>query len=58
MTSVPLRDTQVRRPCEVFLMEEEVGGIQSLAKEDLGPQKPEEARKDSLLDHLEGVCSC
>ena len=39
-------------------MEEEVGGIQSLAKEDLGPQKPEEARKDSLLDHLEGVCSC
>ena len=37
MTSVLLRDPQVRRPSEVFSMEEEVGGIQSLAKEDLGP---------------------
>jgi hypothetical protein len=47
----------MRRPWEVFLMEEEVGGIQSLAKEDLEP--PEARRgKERFSPHLEGVCSC
>ena len=39
VTSVLLRDTRVRRLREVFLMEEETGGVQSLAKEHWSHQK-------------------
>ena len=33
MTSVLLRDTQVRRPREVLSVEEQAGGVQSLTKD-------------------------
>ena len=58
MTSVLLRETQVSRPREVFSMEEEVGDMQSLAKEHLKPPEARRGRKESLLDHLEGVRPC
>ena len=49
VTSVLLRDTQVRRLREVFLMEEEAGGVQSLAKEHLEP--PEARRGKDSVSH-------
>jgi len=39
-------------------MEEEVGGIQSQVKEHLESPKVEEALKNSLVEHSEGVCFC
>ena len=37
-------------------MEEEAGGVQSLAKEHLEPPEARRGRKESLQKHLEGVC--
>ena len=54
----PFKRHTGERPSEVFLIEEEAGGVQSLAKEHLEPPEARRGKKETLQEHLEGVCSC